>query len=172
MPRLDVRRQPQDVRPALRAPGRTWRGAAAVYLVLTQTVGCYASLPVNEAPQPGTTLLLDLTDQGRVALGPKLGQSAERIQGDLQAVSDTGYTLRVASVRYINGQIQQWTGESFTVPVGFVSRTRRQEFSRFRTFALAGGIAAAIVVGLMKANIIGGAGGSHDRPNPPPPGGS
>lgn len=168
MSHLANRRQLDLVRPALRAPGRTRRGVATLLLVVMPATGCYTARPVQSAPEPGSTLLLDLTDRGRAELGPQIGQSAERIQGNLQSVSDSGYVLRVSSVRYQNGQLSQWTGEPFTVPTAYVARTRRQEFSRSRTFTLAAGLTAALIAVLVGTDLIGGGGGSHRTDGPPP----
>jgi hypothetical protein len=144
------------------------RGVAAVLLVVMPVTGCYTARPVQSTPVPGSTLLLDLTDRGRAELGPQLGASAERIQGSLQSVSDSGYALRVTSVRYQNGQMQDWTGETFTVPTQYIARARRQEFSRSRTLAIAAGITAALVAVLVKADLLGGGSGTHRTDGPPP----
>jgi hypothetical protein len=153
-------------------PRRVRRGWSALLLAaLSPLAGCYATRPVTTAPAPGTTLLLDLSDRGRVALGDRIGPSAATIEGVLQSPGDTLYQLRVSSVTYLNGQNNRWSGESLAVPVSLVSRARYREFSRSRTAAIGVGIAAALVTLFTQTNFLGG-GGVEKVPNPPPTGGT
>lgn len=153
-------------------PGRVRRGWSVLLLAgLSPLAGCYATRPVTTAPAPGTTLLLDLSDRGRVALGDRVGQSAATIEGVLQSPGDTVYRLRVSSVTYLNGQNNRWSGESLAVPLDLVSRARYREFSRSRTTAVGVGIAAALVTLFTSTNFLG-SGGVEKVPNPPPTGGT
>jgi hypothetical protein len=97
------------------------------------------------APASGATVVLELNDRARVALGDRIGPSAVRIAGVVQAPSDTAYFIRVSSVEYLNGQSNKWAGEPFTVPASFVSRASRREFSRSRTVSLGAAITAALI---------------------------
>lgn len=133
--------------------------------------GCYVTRPVTTAPAPGTTVLLDLSDRGRVALGDRIGPSASRIEGELRTASDTAYQLRVSTVTYLNGQSNRWSGESLAVPIGLVSRARYREFSRSRTTAVGVGIVAALVALFTQTNFLG-SGGVEKIPQPPPTGGT
>ena len=90
--------------------------------------GCYTTGPVMSAPAPGTTVLLDLNDPARVQLGDRIGPSAARIEGIVQAQNDTAYMLRISSVTYLNGQSNKWSGEPLTVPASLVSSARVREF--------------------------------------------
>lgn len=133
--------------------------------------GCYTTRPVETAPIPGATVLLDLTDQGRVQLGNLVGPSAARIEGVVQARSDTSFMLHVSSVTYLNGQMNRWSGEPLTVPSMLVSRARLREFSRSRTTAVGVGIAAALITLFTTTNFLGSSGGERIPP-PPPTGGT
>jgi hypothetical protein len=152
------------------APGRTWRGIAALLLLATQVAACYTTRPIEGAPKAGATVILEVNDRGRVELVDRVGQSVERIQGQLQSVTDSGYVLRVQSVRYLNGQLNQWSGEELTMPTAFVSRARQQEFSKTRTFLLAAGITAALVAVLVQLDLVGG--GDTPRDGNPNKGGT
>ena len=133
--------------------------------------GCYASMPVNGTPATGTTVVLDLNDRGRVALGEQIGPSATSVEGKVAAASDSAYSLRVSSVSYLNGQSNRWSGEPLTVPANLVSRATQRSFSRGRTTLLGVAAAATLAVLITSTNLIGSASGGA-KGNPPPPGGS
>jgi hypothetical protein len=157
----------QTVRPAF-APGRAWRGWTALLLTGVASVsGCYTQVPVVGAPKPGTTVVLDLSDRGRLALGDSIGSSAARIQGIVQSSSDSSYVLRVSSVQYLNGQSNRWSGEPLTVRADLVGRTQERQLSRKRTWAAGIGVAAAVLVVLLTTDLIGS--GSLGRSSEPPP---
>jgi hypothetical protein len=133
--------------------------------------GCYASMPVNGAPAAGSTVVLDLNDRGRVALGEQVGPSARTIEGQVASASDSTYSLRVSSVSYLNGQSNRWSGEPLTVPANLVSRATQRSFSRGRTTLLGVAAAATLAVLIKSTNLIGSASGG-DKGNPSPPPGS
>ena len=131
--------------------------------------GCYAGQTLVTAPTAGMRVEVDLNDRGRVAYGERIGQSAARIEGTVEAVSDSAYTVRVANVRYLNGQSDAWGSEKLTVSREYVTRVRERRFSRSRTALLAGGIAAA-VIGFVTSLVLSG-GASGELPDRPPPAG-
>ena len=119
------------------------------------------NVPVATAPVTGSTLVLDLNDNGRVALGPRLGDAASAVEGILQSRTDTSYELSVTSVSYINGQTNRWTNEPLSVSSSFVRQTQERKFSGTRT-ALAAGIAAGGVLAFaLTRGLIGS--GSPDK---------
>ena len=159
--------QSTALRPAF-VSGRTLRGWSALLVAgFLPLAGCYVTRPVTTAPVPGTTVLLDLSDRGRVALGDRVGQSAATIEGVLQSPGDTTYLLRISTVTYLNGQSNRWSGESLAVPLSLVSRARYRAFSRSRTTAVGVGIAAAIVALFANTNFLGDTGGEKVPPTPP-----
>jgi hypothetical protein len=157
-------------RPAL-APGRRWRTWTALALAgLTPAAGCYASVPIRTAPPGGSTVMLDLNDRGRVALGDQLGPSAARVEGVIQAQSDTMYVLRISSVQYLNGQSNRWSGEPFSIPSTLVASAKQREFSRARTVSLGLGLVGALIAVVLSTNFL-----THGTAGPtvePPPGGT
>jgi len=157
-------------RPAL-APGRVRRARAALLLLVglqPALSACYTSVPVETTTAPGSTLLLDLNDRGRVALGDSIGSSAMRIEGVLATRSESSYVLRVSSVQYLNGQSNRWSGEPLSVPADLVGRARERRFSRARTYGLAAGVVAAIVAVVSSTDLFG-SGGLGRTGEPPPP---
>jgi hypothetical protein len=156
-------------RPALRAPGRALRGWTALLLAgVTSLSGCYAIVPLAGAPSPGSTLVLDLNDRGRLALGDSIGRAAETIQGEVTARSDSAYVLRVESVRYLNGQSNRWSGEPLAVRMDLVGRARERQFSRKRTLGAALGTVAAILAVALTTDLFGTGDLPREGPTPPP----
>jgi hypothetical protein len=149
--------------------GRAW---AVLLLGVAPLLGCYTSYELTTAPAPGTTVVLDLNDLARVQLGDRIGPSAGSIEGVVQAGSDSGYVLNISSVKYLNGQSNQWSGERFTVAPGLVTHAWQREFSRSRTTALGLGIAAAIASAVLKADLSGKSSGTPPVSPPLPGGGS
>lgn len=135
---------------------------------LSVLLGCYVQAPLAGAPQPGTTVVLDLNDRGRLALGDTIGASAARVTGLVERGSDSAYVLRVTAVQYLNGQTNKWSGEPLTVRADLVGRARTRQYSRKRTWALGIGAAAAVVAFALGADLLGD-GGLGKTSEPPPP---
>ena len=138
--------------------------AAALWVAAT---GCYTSTPVETAPSPGTAVVLDLNDRGRVALGPSIGSSAARVEGSLDSV-DSAYKLKVTSVTYLNGQSNRWTNEPLTIQSDLVRELRVKRFSRSRTALVAGGsVGAVIALALTRQLLIEGSPETTGKPGEP-----
>jgi hypothetical protein len=120
------------------------------------TTGCYVYTPVAVPPAPGSRLLLELNDRGRVGLGGSIGSSAKSVEGLLQAQTDSAYSLKVVAVSYLNGQTNQWTGEQLVVSRDFVRDVTSRQYSRSRTFLAAAAIVAGTVLLIVTRSIIGG----------------
>jgi hypothetical protein len=107
-----------------------------------------------------------------VELGDRIGPAAVSIEGVVQPGSDSGFVLNVSSVKYLNGQSNQWSGERFSVSPGFVTQAWQRQFSRSRTWALGVGIAAAVVTAVFKTDLLNKSGGGQPTTIPPPTGGT
>ncbi len=153
------------------APGtwtRSWK--SAVLGVSLSTVACYSTRVLETAPQPGTTVVLDLNDRARVALGDRIGPSAARVTGLVDtSPTDTAYLVRISSVRYLNGQTNQWAGEPVPFSKNYISQVSLQQHSRGRTIALGVGIAAALALVISRTSLLGSA---TDGSRPDPGGGT
>ena len=156
---------------ASRARAQRAARAAALALVAASSVGgCYTSVPVAAPPAPGTTLVLELNDRGRLALGDSIGPAAARIQGVVAAASDSSYALRVASVQYLNGQANRWSGEPLTVRADLLSGVRERRYSRPRTWAVIGGAVAIVAAVALSTDLLGVGTIRREVPTPPPKG--
>ncbi len=163
---------------AVRSPGRCSggpppRSGLGVALLAALAAGCYTYQPMVTAPDPGSTLALDLNDQGRVGMRSAIGPEIARVEGALAGASDTAYELRVSETFGLYGTRSRWSGEAVSLPREYVGVVTEKRFSRQRTFvAVLGGVAAAMAfvvtrdlfgLGGEKGNTVPGGGGGDDQ---------
>ena len=124
---------------------RAMRFCSVCLLLLLQGVAsaCYEYTPAPAAPGPGTSLLLELNDRGRVGLGDSIGPSGQLVEGTVTALSDSAFSLRVVRVGYMNGQSNKWNGEPLMVAKDFVGNATVRRFSRTRTWLAASAVSLA-----------------------------
>lgn len=135
---------------------------AAALLVLLPGAGCYVNQPLAPAPEPGTNLLLELNDRGRVALADSVGESAAQIEGALVSRRDSVFVVRVRAVEYINGQRQRWTGEPLTIREEHLRDVHVRRMSRGRTAVVAGVISSSVIAFILSRDLFGLGGGGRD----------
>ena len=147
--------------------GRTGRALPARLLPLALLVvsasACYVYQPVAAAPVPGTTVSFNLTDAGRLAMGQAIGEGAQTLEGEVASVTDSSVVLNMRSVTYINGQVNQWTGERLEVGRRYTANVREKRFSRGRSFALAAGTAGGVIAFIVSRGLLG-RGSESDKP--------
>lgn len=162
---------PADAATERVAPLRRWHRPTAVALLLVLGVNaCYATRPIEGRPAPETRVVFDLTDQGRLANAALVGQSVDEIEGTLEAVTDSTYTVRITAVQNLRGQIVPWNGERVSLRQDHVTNLRQRHFSRTRTM-LVGAAAVATVLGVLLTTKLVGGGSTTDREDPRPGGG-
>lgn len=151
-------------------PSRAKRIAGACLLAFLSGVssGCYVYTPVSSPPAPGTSLVLGLNDQGRVALGPSVGPSAQTVLGTLLSRNDSSFDLAVNSVVYLNGQRNKWSGEPLVVRTNLVQDTRQIQFSRGRTAVTVALTAAAVLGFALTRGIFASSQPEGEKPPIPP----
>lgn len=118
--------------------------------------GCYVYRPVATAPAPGATVAFNLTDAGRLAMGPAIGEGAQTLEGVVEAATDTSFVLNMRSITYINGQVNQWTGERLSVGRQHVANVRERSFSKARSVALAAGAIGGAIAFIASRGVFGG----------------
>ena len=143
-------------------------GCSVLAFAAGMSSGCYVYIPAAETPAPGTRLSFDLNDRGRVGLGERIGPSASKVEGTLKNV-DSAFEMSVLSVEYLNGQRNNWTGESLTVSRDYVGSVKQRQFSQTRTWLTAGGIAAASVAFIVTRGLLTGGNEGKDPTIPEPP---
>jgi hypothetical protein len=140
-----------------------------VLIVLLATAGgCYVYSAAPANPAPGTELVLELSDKGRVGLGDSVGSGAQSIAGTTVATTDTSFALRVSQVSYLNGQSNKWTGENLLVSRDFVSNAKEKKFSSGRTWTTAAAVGAALVAFIASRSLFGSGSGGKDGGGGPP----
>jgi hypothetical protein len=144
-------------------------GAALLVFLSGFTSGCYTLAPLETAPVPGNTLVMDLNDRGREALGPSIGSAATQVEGVLKSKTDSAYVLAVTQVGYLNGQSNRWTNEPLTIRSDLVRELRQRSFSRSRTTLMAGIGIGAVAALIATLSLIGS--GNESTNGPPDPGG-
>ena len=147
------------------------KALGAAMLLLPSATGCYESHAVRTTVLPaGTQVSLSITDRGRVALGPQLGEGVLRLNGRVAQASDSMYVVRVSSVDYLAAPTGHWTGEEIKVPRDYVASVAERRLSRKRSWVMAGIVVGAIAVVAAGIKIIGGGGVSDGTiPDNPPP---
>ena len=145
-------------------PARTPRGrclpvrrAALAVLAAGVLAGCYTYVPLESSMPAGTVVSLTLNDRGRAAMGDSLGPSVRTVEGGLHLETDSTYELRVTRVDHLNGLVNIWTGEAFTIPKQFATAARERRLSRTRSLAV--GIAGAAGVAMFVTRGFGVFGG-------------
>ncbi len=122
-------------------------GAVAASLGLLVQMGCHQYLPTGGVtPSVGQQVRVSLTDAGRAQLSDQLGESIDWVQGTLAAVDSASLTVDVATTRNLRGGYATWFGDRVQLPTRGVNQVTVREFSRGRSWLLAGGIAAGLVV--------------------------
>lgn len=140
-------------------------------LLLPLLAGCYVNQPVAELqpePVPGTRLVIELTDPGRVAMAPQIGPDVSRVEGALVQRSDSQFVLGVAKVYGLYGTLQKWEGERLAFPAAYVRRLYERRLSIGRTVALAGGAAVGFVAFILSTSLVGGGNDGGSGPIGPP----
>jgi len=135
--------------------------AAALVLASMAVAGCYTYVPFNAAqPDPGMQIEFELNDQGRVALGERLGPEVAKVDGSLVSATPTEYTLHVNRVQYLHGTASSWGGESVVLRQEDVKGILERRFSKGRTFAAIASGAVAVGAFIATRSLIGNGTGS------------
>ena len=127
-------------------------------LLCVLLTGCYVNVPLvgsRPEPVPGTRLVIELTDQGRVGMERQLGPEVARFEGALVSRSDTSYELGVSSVIGLWGSQTRWQGERVAIRVDYVRRMSERRFSKGRTVAALGAGAAGFVALVLAQSLLG-----------------
>ncbi len=144
---------------------------AALAAAASALGGCYAQVPLASLPAPGTRIVAELSDAGRVGMASQVGPSVTSIEGLLDsAATDTAYQVNVLFVSYIDGTVAKWAGEPVTLRPAFVGTLYERHLARGRTAVLVGGVAAAVgVFALTRGLGVLGGGSDNSTPGGQPP---
>lgn len=125
--------------------------------------GCYSAQPVVGAALPeGSTVLLQVTDQGRAALTAQLGPSVDVVEGRLVSRTDSAWIVSVTGVELLRGGHQTWAGERIRIGAEQVARVSQKQFSRSRT-AIVSAAVLGVVVAAARGSLAGLISGSDGK---------
>lgn len=153
-----------------RAPRRGDRVIFAAFVLLLQA-GCYTYTPsAITAPAPGSTVELEISDRGRVALADRVGSGVAQIEAAVVQVQDSTYQLRVFGVTGIDGRTSHWTGERLDVRRDDFARVYERRFSRSKTITAVLVSAGAFAAIVLTRSLIAGGNASNGGSGGPPQG--
>jgi hypothetical protein len=109
-------------------------------------------------------IAVDITDQGRVALGGLIGPELSQVEGTLISMDTSEYVLGVTGVRFLRGGEQVWHGERVRIKSEYVASRYERRFSTVRSVTL--GAVAVVVVALVASKSLRGF-GQGDKGQPP-----
>lgn len=144
-------------------------------LLFALLTGCYVNVPLvgsRPEPVPGTRLVIELTDQGRIGMERQLGSEVAKVEGALVSRSDTSYVLGVATVVGLYGALSKWQGERVTLRADHVRRLSERRFSLGRTVMAAGAATAGFLVFVATRSLLGGGNEGGPDPDGRPPDGT
>jgi hypothetical protein len=116
---------------------------------------CYAYHPAAAAPELASRVSVVLSDFGRLEASRQIGPRADRVEGALVAVTDTGYLLAVSGVKPLNAEWVRWTGETVSVRRDHVALLYERRLSKVRTAVFIGGAVAALVATVVRFDLFG-----------------
>lgn len=162
-----------DLRHPVRRPAP--RGAGR-WAVLTRRVapaalafglaGCYQTMPLYTVPDPGTRVVLELNDRGRVALEQNVGPEVASVEGVVSQVVDSTLVLSVIRTRGLYGSEVRWGGESVVFRPEYLRAMGERRYSRARTFALASAVASGTLAFMATRSLLGGGNGDNSSTGP------
>ena len=150
--------------------GRVARSVGGFGFALVASA-CYSSAPIDlgvSPPAAGDMIALDISDQGRVALGERLGPGVTTVEGRLAAMTSTSFDVLVNKVAFLRGGESRWSGEKVSIPREHVSHVEARVFSRRRTALAAAAVGGGLMAFIVTRKIV--ASGRERDPTDPPGG--
>ena len=141
--------------------------AALLSLSFFNLVACTSYVPVRGSLDTAAhqAVRVTLTDQGRMDVGPRLGLRATRLEGVLEAITDSSLTLSVRKVSREGGIEDIYAGEELYLPARDFEIVERSKVSVSRSVLAAGAlVVSALLIGRGAGDVSGGKTGG-----PPPP---
>lgn len=117
-------------------------------------VGCFSYLPLHtELPKASDEVRVVLNDRGRVETSAALGSLVESVEGIVVGQDSVTVRLKVSRVVYLRGGSSIWTGEEVEIPVAGVTGFQARQFSKARSWALAGVTVGTVAFSILNINL-------------------
>jgi hypothetical protein len=144
------------------------RRGAVCGLMAALGSACYSFVPAAKAPAPGAEVGLEINDQGRVAIGSRLGPGVVRVEGRLVAVDSSRFIIDVGRVTQLRGLSIPIDTLRLEFALNLVERVEERRLSRSRTW-LAAGLGAGVVATFVASKGFAGRGVPPEQnPTGPP----
>jgi hypothetical protein len=150
---------------------KRWFAVAVMAGVLPAAVGCYTYAPLDTSAgiTVGEHIAVEITDQGRAAMGDRIGSGVVRVEGTVTRSDSQNVVMNVWRVAQIGGVSSKWSGESVQLRRDFVAAVEARNLNRGRTYLVAGGVAVGLVLVLKGTSLFGDFIGGMDPPVEQPP---
>ncbi|PYO63630.1 MAG: hypothetical protein DMD70_03550 [Gemmatimonadetes bacterium] len=143
---------------------------AAVFIAACLTAGCYSYTPLTTTdPEPGTSLVTTLTDDGARELARYLGSDVFLVRGRCVGGDELGLRVSVAAVETKGGDLKLWGGEIVTIPAAAIASVEIRRFAKGRSLLLAGVGVAGVAATTLAFSLTGSGSAPGAKPPPPPP---
>jgi len=119
-------------------------GALVASSILYVACASYTSITPGLAPSSGT-VRLSLNDAGRAETLAPFGKQVTSVEGEVRSVTDSAITIAVSEVSRASSDVEQYHGESMTIPSRYVGVIERKHVQVARSLAIAGAILAGAI---------------------------
>ena len=139
--------------------------------VLPAAMGCYTYVPLDTSAgiSAGEHIAVEITDQGRAALGEHIGAGVVRLEGTVTRSDSQNVEMNVWRVAQIGGVTSKWSGESVRFRRDFMATVEARNLNRGRTYLVAGGVTVGLILLLRSTSLFGDYFGGTGPPVEPPP---
>lgn len=139
------------------------RCATLVVLALLQ--GCFSYAPLETGVPPvGENIEFEINDRGRFELNDRLGRGVSKIEGRLTGTTEDQYLVNVASVSFLSGEKNRWSGESMRLTKAHVDRAAIRKLDKRRSWIAAGLVAASVGLFIATRGLLVDFFGETERP--------
>jgi hypothetical protein len=134
--------------------------------------GCYTYAPLETGiPPVGENIEFRINDRGRLELSDRLGRGLAAVEGRLTGSTEDQYMVNVASVSFLSGEKNRWSGEPMRLSKEHVSDAAVRKLDKKRSWITAGLVAVAVTAFVATRGLsvfFGGTAGEEPTPPPPP----
>jgi hypothetical protein len=115
------------------------------FVIVALVSGCYTYRPLTTtAPEPGSRVSAELTDEGARELSGTIGPAIEHVEGEVLRVDSSTIEMSVMQVEGARGWQTDWSGEPVRIPRKAVSGLQQRRFSLGGTGFVSGVVAGGL----------------------------
>jgi hypothetical protein len=139
--------------------------------VFLGAMGCYSYTPLDTSStiQAGEHVAVEINDRGRAELSDRLGLGVLRLEGKLITTDSVDLVMGVWRVQQIGTPTANWNGESVRFRREYASSIQARTLNRGKTYLVAGGAVAGLIVLSKSLGLLGFATDGSDSNEQPPP---